>query len=82
MRDIIEYIFKKYGLLLSASEANDFITWYNSKKSCIETEKDMDIEAKKYLYTKYRGRSQRLFEEDLSNMEYLLSLLKQQTKEK
>ncbi|KYQ01868.1 hypothetical protein OWP15_11590 [Bacillus paranthracis] len=82
MKEVIEYILKKYGLLLSELEANEFINWYHSKKSSIETEKEMDIEAKKYLYTKYSDRSLHLFEEDLSNMEYLLLLLKQHTKGK
>ncbi|WP_290441214.1 hypothetical protein [Clostridium algidicarnis] len=38
----------------------------------------MDMEARKYLYDKYKGAIH-VFDEDLSNMKYILSLLKEKT---
>lgn len=79
MEEIILYVFKKYGLRLSLTEANDFIDWYKANNNSFIDEDSMDKEARKYLYNKYKGRPLLLHEEDLSNMKYLLSLLKKET---
>ncbi len=80
MEEIILYVSKKYGLLLSESEAKEFINWFKLNEETLVDEKDMDIEARKYLHSKYSGRPIYAMEEDLSNMEYLLALFKKQTK--
>lgn len=80
MKDIRLYILKKYGLELSVSEAQDFINWYEKNKDKFVDEDSADKEAAKYLYSEYKGRPIHLYEEDLSHMKQLLSLLKKQVK--
>lgn len=82
MEDIILYVLKKYGFKLSVNEAEDLLNWYEKNKEELTTEEETDKAVKRYLHDKYKGRPIHLFEEDLSNMKYLLSLLKEKTKEK
>lgn len=78
MEEIILYIYKKYGILLSEYEADDFVDWFESNSMILNTEKKLDSETKKYLYEKYKGRSFVMKEEDLSSMNYLLALLRKE----
>lgn len=82
MEEVILYILKKYGLLLSESEVKDLLKWFEQNRDTLFSEDDIDLEVKKYLYNKYKGRPLHFYDEDLSNMKYLLSLLKKQTEKK
>lgn len=82
MNNIANYILKKYGFVLSKSEIEEFIKWFKDNESKINNEYDMDNAAKKYLYNKYKDRPRKFFGEDLSNMEYLLALLKKEVENK
>lgn len=82
MEEIILYVYKKYGISLNVSECEDFINWFKSNSKTLTNESILDQEAKMYLYNKYKGRPIHLFEEDLSNLNYLLSLLKKEIKSK
>lgn len=76
MQDIINYICHKYGLLLSEDEAEDLVEWYEYNKSILINEDITDRKTKEYLYEKYKGRTLHIRDEDLSNMKYLLAILK------
>lgn len=82
MQDLVLYVYKKYGLLLSKVEIEELIEWYNDNKEVLVSEDVADKETRRYLYEKYKGRKIQLHEEDLSNMKYLLSILKEKSKEK
>lgn len=82
LQDIMLYIYKKYGLQLSRDEIEEFLNWYNVNKEILLTEEEIDRATRRYLYDKYKGRPIHLHEEDLSNMKYLLTLLKEKTKGK
>lgn len=81
MEELRLYIFKKYGLKLSQKEANEFLDWFSENKDHFNDEDQLDREARKYLYNRYKGRPIQLHEEDLSNMNYLLALLKKETED-
>lgn len=70
---------KKYGLKLSEGESIDLLNWFKSNENRLTSEEKVDEEIRTYLYSKYAGRPLLLMEEDLSNMKYLLTLLKKQT---
>ena len=80
MKDIILYVYKKYGLKLSENDAKEFIDWFSSNAEDITNDKEMDEKAREYLYNKYTGTQLNinLNEEDLSSMNYLLSLLQKE----
>lgn len=80
MNEIKGYILKKYGLLLSDVELQEYIDWLELNHSACQSEADIDKITKNYLYSKYEGRELHLYEEDTSNMLYLLQLLKSKGK--
>lgn len=80
LKEIILYIYEKYGLLLSEDEAKDFIDWFKLNSEILTDENKVDVESRKYLYDKYKERPSYVNEEDLSNMTYLLSLLRKEIK--
>lgn len=82
MKEITSYIHKKYGILLSQSEVEDLLKWFNSNSEIINNEHILDKKLGEYLYDKYKSRPIYLVEEDLSNLNYLLSLLKKEIKSK
>ena len=80
MNDIAIYIFKKYGYKLNLEELNSVIQWYNLNKENIKDEEELDRRIRLFLYRQFPNKEIVLQEEDTSNMNYLLSMLKNTTK--
>ncbi|WP_252214684.1 hypothetical protein [Clostridium sp. VAP41] len=76
MENLMLYIFKKYGLRLSEEEINELLEWYKENADILVDEETADIKVEEYLYKKYKGRVIHAFEEDLSSLKDVLSLLK------
>lgn len=76
MDNIALYILKKYGYKLSQTELNKVILWYEDNEDDFEDEKDLDLKLRDYLHKEFPDKTLYLYEEDTSNMNYLLSLLK------
>lgn len=76
MKDIALYILKKYGYELNANELDIIVQWYERNKNTFKDEKDFDLKIRAFLVEKFPNKELHLFEEDTSNMNYLLSMLK------
>lgn len=82
MGDLALYIFKKYGLKLSKEELEEVVKWFEDNSDILVNEEITDKKSREYLYSRFKGRPIYAFEEDLSNMKYLLSLMKDSSKSK
>lgn len=80
MNDIAIYIFKKYGYKLNLEELNSVVQWYNLNKENIKDEEELDRRIRLFLFRQFPNKEIVLQEEDTSNMNYLLSMLKNTTK--
>lgn len=78
MDDIRLLLVKTFGIALSDEEVNDVLKWYT--ENSITSEEDLRKKLTKYLFEKYKGRTLMFFEEDTSNLQYLLKLIKDKTK--
>lgn len=82
MNDLQSIILKSFGLVLSAQEIDDLHDWYLKNKNTIGNSKDLKIQLESYLSSKYKGRQRIFYEEDTSNLDYLLVVLLDQGKKK
>lgn len=80
MNDIASYILIKYGYKLNAEELDIVIQWYEKNKNSIKDEEDLDKKIRLFLCVQFPNKELYLLDEDTSNMNYLLSLLKNTTK--
>lgn len=76
MENIASYIMKKYGYILNKDELDIVIEWYKDNEKNIKDEKDLDLKIRTFLFEKFPNKDLLLMEEDTSNMNYLLKLLK------
>lgn len=76
MKDIALYIFKKYGYKLTTTELDTVIKWFEANEAIISDEKDLDLKLRSFLFEKFPDKELYLCDEDTSNMNYLLSMLK------
>lgn len=76
MNEIASYILKKYGYKLTEAELNTVIQWYENNKRTIVTEDVLDSKLRTFLISTFPNKVITLYDEDTSNMSYLLSLLK------
>ncbi|MBB6698243.1 hypothetical protein [Clostridium algidicarnis] len=76
MENIILYIYKKYGYQLNINEVNIVIDWYNKDKDILINEEILDESLTKFLYKAFPNKILHINDEDTSNMNYLLILLK------
>ena len=76
MEDIALYIFDKYGYKLTIKELNIVIQWYEDNEENILDEADLDNKLRDFLYKSFPNKTLFLKEEDTSNMNYLLTMLK------
>lgn len=79
MEKILNYIYKKYGLILTKEEIDIVIKWYNENSNRLINEDILDKEISEFLRTRFRGKVRHVIAEDTSNMHYLLMLLKENT---
>lgn len=82
MQELALYIYKKFGLKLTLSDIEEVLQWYENNSDRLTDEETTEEEMRKYLYTRFSGRPMHIQEEDLSNMNYLLSMLKGSRKSK
>lgn len=80
MENIILYIYKKYGYQLNINEVNIVIDWYNENKDALINDEILNKSLRKFLHEAFPNKILHLNEEDTSNMNYLLSLLKDTSK--
>lgn len=80
MEQLALYIFKKYGLKLTSDEIQEVLQWYKDNSYKLVDEETTDEEIHNYLYQRFSGRPIYIQDEDHSNMNYLLSMLKSLTK--
>lgn len=76
MEDIALYILKKYGYSLSIEELNSVLQWFENNNGNIVDEDDLDLKLRGFLYEEFPEKILYLCEEDTSNMNYLLQMLK------
>ena len=76
------FIFKRYGYRLSENERNKVVEWYAKNKATIIDADDADKKLRAFLATAFPGKKLQLFEEDTSNISYLLMLLDKTVKAK
>lgn len=76
MEKIALYILKKYGYKLTLEELNIVIQWYENNEENILDEADLDNKLRNFLYKRFPNKTLFLNEEDTSNMNYLLTMLK------
>lgn len=81
MENIALYIFKKYGYKLTIEELNIVIKWYENNEENILDEDDLDNKLRDFLYKSFPNKTLFLNEEDTSNMNYLLTMLKKNKKD-
>ena len=81
MGDLGNFIFKKFGLILSEEELNELINWYKNNSEQFTNEEVTERKVKQYLYEKYKGRKRIICDEDLSSLKNLLALLSKASKE-
>lgn len=81
MKDLGNFIFKKFGLILSEEELNELLKWYKNNSEQFTNEEVTERKVKQYLYEKYKGRKRIICEEDLSSLKNLLALLSKAAKE-
>lgn len=82
MKNLALYIFKKYGLKLSKEELDEVVEWFENNSDILVNEEITDKKAREYLYSRFKGRTLHLFEEDLSSLKQLLALLTKEAKGK
>lgn len=80
MENIALYILKKYGYKLTVEELNNVIQWYEDNAESIVDEDDLDNKLRDFLYKEFPNKTLFLNEEDTSNMNYLLTMLKNRNK--
>lgn len=76
MNNIAVYIMNKYGYDLNRDELDIVIQWYKDNENSIKDEKDLDLKIRDFLIEKFPDKLSIVMEEDTSNMNYLLNLLK------
>lgn len=80
MEELQLIIAKTFGVALNPSEMKQLIEWYTENQ--VTSKNELREVLTKYLFENFNGRPRRLFEEDTSNLEYLLALLNQKNKGK
>lgn len=80
--DLLGFIFKRYGYKLTESEYHKVINWYQANDGTFENNNDADKRLRKFLADAFPGKKLFLFEEDTSNISYLLTLLDKSAKTK
>lgn|GEM_PF-1437058 len=80
--ELLGCIFKRYGYKLTESEYNKVIEWYKQNHSTFKDNSDADRKLQVFLATEFPGKKTFLFEEDTSNISYLLMLLDKSAKTK
>ena len=82
MDEIILYISKKYGMILTEEEAKVVIDWYEKHSGNLKDEEAVDKAIMGFLFATFKNKELHLFAEDTSHMKYLLSLLKSSSEKK
>lgn len=77
LSDIQLAILKSFGVQLSQSEIEEVHNWFEVNKESISDSKKLRSELSHFVYSKNKGKLIELFEEDTSNLDYLLLLLNQ-----
>lgn len=70
-----KYLMERYGLKLSDEEISALLNWFKSSEISI-TEDNVEVMLNDYIKRKYTNKTIKMLEDDSSNLEYLLSLLK------
>lgn len=82
MNELRTIIFKVFGMTLNDEQITEVLKWYEKNYESINSSKILRSELGKFLFSIYKGKKIALFEEDTSNLEYLLMLLKKNIKSK
>lgn len=80
MKEIVWYIYKKYGVLLTEEESKIVIKWYQLNADKLTNEDILDREIQSFIYKTFKNKKMHILAEDTSNMKYLLTLLKKSDK--
>lgn len=80
--DLLGFIFKRYGYKLNDAEYDKVVEWYAQNQTTIKDADDADKQLQAFLATAFPGKKLFLFEEDTSNISYLLMLLDKSAKAK
>lgn len=81
MQEIKLYILKRYGILLTDEQIKQVITWYNKNVNNLSNGTVLDVELRMFLMKEFKGTLKHVFNQDNSNVEYLLTLLKSNSSE-
>lgn len=74
-----DFLFRKYGLVLSDSEIEEILVWFRENEESLDKD-NVDGLLLEHIHKVYPNKKIRLYEDDSSNLNYLLLLLKKTTK--
>ncbi|MBB6633243.1 hypothetical protein [Cohnella thailandensis] len=77
MDEIRLIILKIFGAALNSDEIDDVYNWYQENKSRLTNANKLRAELGQFVYSKNKGKKLMFFEEDTSNLDYLLLILDQ-----
>ena len=74
-----DFLFRKYGLVLSDTELAEILVWFRENEESLDKD-NVDGLLLEHIQEIYPEKKISFFEDDSSNLNYLLLLLKKTTK--
>ena len=74
-----DFLFRKYGLVLSDKELEEILVWFRENEESIDKDNVNGL-LLEHIQRVYPNKKIRFLEDDSSNLDYLLLLLKKTTR--